>query len=124
MNGTSNIIITAAEKNAINNMIIVAEETAIKQNKKEMRERENVAGLAIIRIATAWNERQKLDKKFRSNFIQIGISCSPIQGELLNKLVEDKMINSFGWKKNSFGVKTEYSKGTRKLFVTIDINAE
>ncbi|MCK5465877.1 hypothetical protein KAI56_00050 [Candidatus Parcubacteria bacterium] len=101
--------------------IIIATETAEKQNGEEEAERKKIAGMAVTKIATEWNRLEKLDEKLRNSFIQVELSCSPLQGSYLDKLIKNKMISLFGWKKNSFGIETIYSKRTEKLFVIVDL---
>ena len=103
------------------NGIITAEDDATKQNEREEEEREKIAGIAVTKIAVAWNEQEKLDKKLRSSFIQVELSCNLARGLYLSKLIKNKMISLFGWKKNSFGIETTYSKSKGKLFVIVDL---
>ena len=105
----------------MNDVIITAEENAKKQNGSETAEREEVAGIAVSKIAAAWNEQEKLDKRLRNSFIQVELPCNPMQGLYLDKLIKNKMISSFGWEKNSFKIETAYSKRVGKLFVIIDL---
>ncbi len=98
--------------------IMEAEEDWKKSTQREKAERKNVAGIVATKLAIKWNEREKLDEKTRSNFVQISLPCSQMQGQSLNNLIKKEIIKSFKWDKNDFIVTTSYSE--KELNVVID----